>query len=192
MQKLQDSMARVDEAGTGSLAVCFIDLDRFKPVNDEHGHRVGDKVLQSVTSRIRTMARQGDFLARIGGDEFVLVLPAADAGLVRYADRAGGIADIRASLAADDLAWRRKHPGKLLERAFSLTTYFDAYKAMWLDAYAELQRWRDAGVRTLGCADLFRVMAFAQLTWRESLRDIEACLAANQAKLFSKRGDDEV
>ena len=42
----------------------------------------------------------------------------------------------------------------------------------------------DAGVRTLGCADLFRVMAFSQLTWRESLRDIEVCLAANQAKLF--------
>jgi len=42
----------------------------------------------------------------------------------------------------------------------------------------------DAGVRTLGCADVFRVMAFAQLTWRESLRDIEVCLAANQAKLF--------
>jgi len=42
----------------------------------------------------------------------------------------------------------------------------------------------DAGVRTLGCADLVRVMAFAQLTWRESLRDIEACLTANQAKLF--------
>src|SRR5579872_2099018 len=42
----------------------------------------------------------------------------------------------------------------------------------------------DLGVRTLGCADLFRIMAFAQLTWRESLRDIEACLTANQAKLF--------
>lgn len=42
----------------------------------------------------------------------------------------------------------------------------------------------DAGVRTLGCTDLFRVMAFAQLPWRESLRDIEACLAANQAKLL--------
>ena len=42
----------------------------------------------------------------------------------------------------------------------------------------------DAGVRTLDCADLFRVMAFAQLTWRESLRDIEVCLLANQAKLF--------
>ena len=42
----------------------------------------------------------------------------------------------------------------------------------------------DAGVRTLSCADLFRVMVFSQLTWRESLRDIEACLAANHGKLF--------
>jgi len=42
----------------------------------------------------------------------------------------------------------------------------------------------DSGVRTLSCADLFRVMAFSQLTWRESLRDIEVCLAANRAKLF--------
>ena len=42
----------------------------------------------------------------------------------------------------------------------------------------------DAGVRTLGYADVFRVLAFAQLTWRESLRDIGACLAANQTKLF--------
>jgi hypothetical protein len=42
----------------------------------------------------------------------------------------------------------------------------------------------DWGVRTLNCAELFRILAFSQLTWRESLRDIEACLAANQAKLF--------
>jgi hypothetical protein len=42
----------------------------------------------------------------------------------------------------------------------------------------------DAGVRTLGCADLFRIMSFAQLTWRESLRDIEVCLTANRGKLF--------
>ena len=42
----------------------------------------------------------------------------------------------------------------------------------------------DAGVRTLGCADLFRIMSFAQLTWRESPRDIEVCLTANRGKLF--------
>src|ERR1035441_3701720 len=42
----------------------------------------------------------------------------------------------------------------------------------------------DAGVRTLGCAEVFRIMAFAQLTWHESLCDIETCMAANQDKLF--------
>ena len=42
----------------------------------------------------------------------------------------------------------------------------------------------DSGVRTLSCEDVFRVMAFAQLTWRESLRDIEVCLTSNQTKLF--------
>ena len=75
-------------------------------------------------------------------------VPAGDAGLVRYAGRNGGTPDIRATLAADDLARRKSKPGKLLERAFGLTTYFDAYRDMWLDTYAELQRWRDAGVYT--------------------------------------------
>ena len=42
----------------------------------------------------------------------------------------------------------------------------------------------DAGVRTLSCADIFRLMAFSQLTWRESLRDIEACLGKPHRKLF--------
>ena len=42
----------------------------------------------------------------------------------------------------------------------------------------------DAGVRTLGCAELFRILAFSQLTWRESLRDIEVCLGAHPTKLF--------
>ena len=41
----------------------------------------------------------------------------------------------------------------------------------------------DSGVRTLSCAELFRILAFSQLTWRESLRDIEACLTANQPDL---------
>lgn len=46
--------------------------------------------------------------------------------------------------------------------------------------FAELME----GVRSLGCADLFQVMAFAQRTWRESLHDLEVCLSANQGKLF--------
>jgi hypothetical protein len=75
-------------------------------------------------------------------------IPAADSRLVTYASRNGLTTGIRASLAADDLAFRKKHPGKLLERAFGLTTYFDAYKSMWLDAYAELAKWRAVGART--------------------------------------------
>ena len=43
----------------------------------------------------------------------------------------------------------------------------------------------DSGVRTLDCADVFRIMAFSQLTWRESLRDIEICLTANQLRIIT-------
>ena len=73
-QLLAASMARADASSSASLAVCFIDLDGFKPINDTHGHEIGDKVLQSVAGRIRAIARQGDYLARLGGDEFVLVV----------------------------------------------------------------------------------------------------------------------
>jgi diguanylate cyclase (GGDEF)-like protein len=78
MVQLQYSMGEIQRGGRGSLAVCFIDLDRFKPINDLHGHVVGDQVLQSVAGRIRSVARNGDYLARIGGDEFVLIVHGLD------------------------------------------------------------------------------------------------------------------
>ncbi|MBI1171638.1 DUF3035 domain-containing protein [bacterium] len=90
-----------------------------------------------------------DAIVALGGKEHSAGgIPASDAGLVNYADRNGGMPGIRASLAKDDLTFRKRHPGKLLERAFGNTTYYDAYKAQWLDAYKELARWRAAGVRT--------------------------------------------
>lgn len=63
------------------LGVLLIDLDGFKPVNDLHGHALGDQVLAEVALRLQTCARESDLVARLGGDEFVLVceaLPAAD------------------------------------------------------------------------------------------------------------------
>jgi diguanylate cyclase (GGDEF)-like protein/PAS domain S-box-containing protein len=71
--RMEQAIARTRRKGR-MLAVCYLDLDEFKPVNDQHGHEAGDKVLVDAAQRMSDSIRAEDTAARLGGDEFVLLL----------------------------------------------------------------------------------------------------------------------
>jgi diguanylate cyclase (GGDEF)-like protein/PAS domain S-box-containing protein len=71
--RMEQAMVQTERSGL-TLAVCYLDLDGFKPVNDSYGHAAGDRLLIEVAQRLRQCVRGGDTVARLGGDEFVLLL----------------------------------------------------------------------------------------------------------------------
>ena len=73
-EQLRTALARADRIG-GTVALLLCDLDRFKGVNDAHGHPAGDHLLQLVAARLRDAEGAGSAIARLGGDEFALVVP---------------------------------------------------------------------------------------------------------------------
>jgi diguanylate cyclase (GGDEF)-like protein/PAS domain S-box-containing protein len=85
LDRLDSTLARARRAATG-FSLLYLDLDKFKQVNDRLGHAAGDQLLQEVAHRIRQCVREADTVARIGGDEFVVLLEhvvlAEDAALV--------------------------------------------------------------------------------------------------------------
>jgi diguanylate cyclase (GGDEF)-like protein len=122
----------------GPVSVAYFDIDDFKHVNDTHGHARGDRVLRMVADAVVGTVRAGDAFARVGGDEFVLLLPDADAihaaGVVRRiidavpVDPNTGLAAVTLSVGvatfreppeavhdivtyADELMYRAKHAG---------------------------------------------------------------------------------
>jgi diguanylate cyclase (GGDEF)-like protein len=107
-----------------ALALARIDVDRFKDVNDTHGHHGGDEVLAEVARRLAQAIRGGDELARWGGDEFVVIQPATDReGAGRAAERlraavaAAPVGDIAVTISVGWAHWAGDTPDDLLARA---------------------------------------------------------------------------
>ncbi|HCY64126.1 MAG TPA: hypothetical protein DHV59_15155 [Oxalobacteraceae bacterium] len=75
-----DRLLAAAQRNHGRGALLFIDLDRFKPINDLHGHETGDKLLKEVSRRLTECVRHEDLVGRLGGDEFVIVLPYLEKG----------------------------------------------------------------------------------------------------------------
>ena len=119
-------LARTNNAS----AALVVDLDDFKQINDQHGHSVGDVVLKEIGRRLRSSVRAVDYVGRLGGDEFMLILPETDAAeVVRVAERirlavataiiqhASGTVTLTASIAAMLLTPDMPAVDQLLARA---------------------------------------------------------------------------
>lgn len=76
-QALADELRRAERYGKTFAGIMF-DVDRFKQINDDHGHQVGDSVLIRVASSVRRVCRESDILGRWGGDEFMILMPESD------------------------------------------------------------------------------------------------------------------
>jgi diguanylate cyclase (GGDEF)-like protein len=82
-QRLGEEFARAKRYGE-PLSVIYLDFDHFKELNDTFGHEAGNRVLVRIASQIRASSRSEDFVGRLGGDEFLIVLPRTDPDAARF------------------------------------------------------------------------------------------------------------
>jgi diguanylate cyclase (GGDEF)-like protein/PAS domain S-box-containing protein len=128
------------------FTIMFLDLDHFKPVNDQFGHSEGDKLLQRVADRLRDVLRVDDLLARVGGDEFVAVLP-------------GTISSANASVVADKIIAKLREPFTIRGEEVRIGV------SVGISAYPEDGRDADSLLRSADMA-MYEAKAAGRNTWR--------------------------
>ena len=137
---IEQALHRAQRAGT-KTALMFIDLDRFKAVNDTYGHAAGDEVLRTTAQRMRSAVREGDIVARLGGDEFLVLLEAVDdeADTVALAERIVSLVS-----QAQSVGEREVRIGASIGLAFCRDGYVDADRLLQ-ESDAAAYRAKNAG-----------------------------------------------
>ena len=154
-------------------ALFYIDLDRFKPINDTFGHDVGDKLRRDVGARLKACMRDGDFVARLGGDEFTLLADGID-------DQA--VAEVRASEVLAEICKPYIIDGHLLNIGVSLSGE-DAGETGELLRMADLALYEAKAGRHRYCC--YRVSMRTKLKVRQQLEnDLRGAIPNNQLELF--------
>ncbi len=122
-----------------------------KPIEQPKDYAALPEPTPGASNRVDPTPKK-DAVAALGGNPNRLnasTVAKADPNVYTYASRYGVAENIRGQLAAEDLEFRRRNNGRVLERAFNVNTYFKAYRKQSLDQHAELRRFRQAGVKTV-------------------------------------------
>ncbi|MGB3055604.1 MAG: GGDEF domain-containing protein [Acidimicrobiales bacterium] len=139
-----DQLSQLHET-SGGYGVCYVDLDRFKEVNDTHGHHVGDAVLEQVAAMLVAASGPEHMVARLGGDEFAVVIPSADSN-VAAAVAASVVEAFTAGVQVEDVAHDvGASVGVAIGHASPDQVVADADAALYLAKREGRGTWRGAG-----------------------------------------------
>ncbi len=175
-QRLEQSLAEAQRR-TGRFAVLYLDLDRFKPVNDTLGHPVGDRLLQAVAARINGVVRKSDTTARLGGDEFVVIqrVSVVPRDTMRLADRL--LAAVAEPYAIDGV---RIEIGTSIGIALTPDDSVDADEVLRL---ADLALYHSKADR--GCYHFFQAQMDQEFRVRRQMEDdLKTALAEGQFEVY--------